>query len=123
MCDGEDGNVANLNLSQNGQDGEVGDQSGFKDQNARKRKITDEGFSDHEENFSSERDIRKSKSKSKKKSSKGHKRSKRKRSSYSSTSSSTSSGSESSSDDDETSKPKSKKKKKQVGRSYVSCTD
>ena len=112
MCDGEDGNVANLNLSQNGQDGEVGDQSGFKDQNARKRKITDEGFSDHEENFSSERDIRKSKSKKKKKSSKGHKRSKRKRSSYSSTSSSTSSGSESSSDDDETSKPKSKKKKR-----------
>ena len=113
MCDGEDGNVANLNLSQNGQDGEVGDQSGFKDQNARKRKITNEGFSDHEENFSSERDIRKSKSKKKKKkSSKGHKRSKRKRSSYSSTSSSTSSGSESSSDDDETSKPKSKKKKR-----------
>ena len=112
MCDGEDGNVANLHLSQNGQDGEVGDQSGFKDQNARKRKITDEGFSDHEENFSSERDIRKSKSKKKKKSSKGHKRSKRKRSSYSSTSSSTSSGSESSSDDDETSKPKSKKKKR-----------
>ena len=118
MFDGEDGKVANLHLSQNGQDGEVGDQSGCKDQNARKRKITDEGFSDHQENSSSERDIRKLKSK--KKSSKGHKRSKRKRSSYSSTStstsSSTSSGSESSSDDDEErSKPKSKKKKKQFG--------
>ena len=73
----------NLHLGQNRQDGDVGDQSGSKDQNKRKKEIPDKGFSDHEDNSSSERDIRKSKSKKKKKSSKGHKRSKRKRSSYS----------------------------------------
>ena len=107
----------NLHLGQNRQDGDVGDQSGSKDQNKRKKEIPDKGFSDHEDNSSSERDIRKSKSKKKKKSSKGYKRSKRKRSSYSSTSSSSSSStssfdSESSSDDDEVrSKPKSKKHK------------
>ena len=105
----------NLHLSQTVQDGEVGGHSGSKYQNERKRKTPDEGFSDHEDNSSSGRDIRESKSK-KKKSSKGHKRSMRKRSSYSSTSSSSSSwnsstGSESSSDDDERSKPKSKKHK------------
>ena len=104
----------NLHLSRNGQDGEVGSQSGSKYQNEGKRKTPDEGFSDYEDNSSSERDIRESKSK--KKSSKGHKRSMRKRSSYPSKSSSSSSwtsstGSESSSDDDERSKPKSKKHK------------
>ena len=88
MSDGEDGNAVNLDLSQNGQDGKVGCQSGSKDQNERKRKTPDKGFSDHEDNSSSERNIRKSKSKKKKKSSKGHKRSRRKRSSYSSRSSS-----------------------------------
>ena len=73
------------------------------------------GFSNHEDNSSSEMDIRKSKSNNEKNSSKGHKRSKRKRSSYSSaslsnSSSTSSSGSESSLDDDEEwSKPKSKK--------------
>ena len=104
MSDGEDGNVVNLHLSQNGQDGEAGGQSGSKDQNERKRKMPDEGFWDHENNSSSKGDTRKSKSK--KKSLKGHKRSKRKRSSYSS------SRSESSSDDDEErSKPKSEKHK------------
>ena len=46
-----------------------------------KGKTPDDGFSDHEDNSSSEIDIRKSKSKKKKKSSKGHKRSRRKRSS------------------------------------------
>ena len=114
MSDGEDDNVVNLHLCQNGQYGEVGGQSGSKYQNERKMKTPDEGFSDQEENSSSERDIGKSKSKKKKKkSSKGHKRSMRKRSSYSSTSSSSSSstsstGSESSSDDNqERSKPKS----------------
>ena len=61
MSDGEDGNVGNSHLSQNGQDGEVGGQSGFKDQNEWKRKAPDEGFSDHGDNSSSERDIRKSK--------------------------------------------------------------
>ena len=116
MSDGEDGNAVNLHLSQNGQDGEVGGQSGSKDQNERKRKTPDESFSDQKDISSSERDIRKSKSK-KKKSLKRHIRSKRKRSSYSSTSSSSSSstsssGSESSLDDDEErSKPKSKKHK------------
>ena len=84
MSDGEDGNVVNLDLSQNGQDGKVGCQSGSKNQNERKRKTPDKGFSDHENNSSSERNIRKSKPKKKKKSSKGHKRSRRKRSSYSS---------------------------------------
>ena len=106
MSDGEDGNVVNSHLSQNGQDGEVGSQSGSKDQNERKRKTPDEGFSNHEDNSSSEMDIRKSKSNNKKNSSKGHKRSKRKRSSYSSaslsnSSSTSSSGSESSLDNDE----------------------
>ena len=113
MPDGEDDNVVNLHLSQNGQDGEVRGQNGSKYQNEKKRKTPDEGFSDQEENSSSERDIGKSKSRKKKKSLKGHKRSMRKRSSYSSTSSSSSSstsstGSESSSDDnEERSKPKS----------------
>ena len=79
----------NLHLSQTVQDGEVGGHSGSKYQNERKRKTPDEGFSDHEDNSSSERDIRESKSK--KKSSKGHKRSMRKRSSYPSKSSSSSS--------------------------------
>ena len=65
----------NLHLSQNVQDGEVGGQSGSKDQNDRKRKTPDEGFPDYEDNSSSERDVRKSKSKKKKKSLKGHKRS------------------------------------------------
>ena len=88
MSDGEDGNVVNLDLSQNGQDGKVGCQSGSKNQNERKRKTPDKGFSDHQDNSSSERNIRKSKSKKKKKSSKGYKRSRRKRSSYSSRSSS-----------------------------------
>ena len=90
MSDGEDGNIVNLDLSQNGQDGKVGCQSGSKNQNERKRKTPDKGFSDHEDNSSSERNIRKSKSKKKKKkkSSKGHKRSRRKRSNYSSRSSS-----------------------------------
>ena len=41
MSDGEDGNVVNSHLSQNGQDGEVGSQSGSKDQN---EKTPDEGF-------------------------------------------------------------------------------
>ena len=84
MSDGEDSNVVNLHLSQNSQDGVVGGQSGSKYQYERKRKTPDEGFLDHMDNSSSERDIRKSKKK--KKSSKRHKRSKRKRSSYSSTS-------------------------------------
>ena len=44
MSDGEDGNVVNSHLSQNGQDGEVGSQSGSKDQTERKRKTPDEGF-------------------------------------------------------------------------------
>ena len=44
MSDGEDGNVVNLHLSQNGQDGKVGDQSGSKHQNERKRKTPDEVF-------------------------------------------------------------------------------
>ena len=53
------------------------------DQNERKRKTPDEGFSDHEDNSSSKRDIRKSKTKKKKKKLlKGHKRIRRKRSSY-----------------------------------------
>ena len=117
MSDGQDGNVVNLHLSQNGQDGEVGGQSGSKDQNDRKRKTPDEGFSDYEDKSSSERDIRKSKSKKKKKSLKGHKRSERKRSSSSSTSSSSSSstssyGLDSSADDEEErSKPNSNKHK------------
>ena len=119
MSDGKDGNVVNFQLSQDGQDREAGAQSGSKDQNVRKRKTPDEGFSDHENNSSGETDVRKSKSekKKKKKSPKEHKRSKRKRSSYSltfssSSSSTSSSGLESSSDNDEKrSKPKSKKHK------------
>ena len=109
MPDGEDDNVVNLHLSQNGQDGEVRGQNGSKYQNEKKRKTPDEGFSDQEENSSSERDIGKSKSRKKKKSLKGHKRSMRKRSSYSSTSSSSSSSTSSTGSDDneERSKPKS----------------
>ena len=61
MSDGEDGNLVNLHLSQNGQDGEVGGKSGPKNQNERKRKTPDEAFSDHKDNSSSERNIRKSK--------------------------------------------------------------
>ena len=105
----------NLHLSQNGQDGEVGSQSGPKYQNEGKRKTPDEGFSDYEDNC--ERDIRKSKSKKKKKSLKGHKRSERKRSSSSSTSSSSSSSTSSSGldssadDEEERSKPNSNKHK------------
>ena len=38
MSDEEDGNVGNLHLSQNGQDGDVGGQSGSKDQNEKKKK-------------------------------------------------------------------------------------
>ena len=49
----------NLHLSQNGQDGEVGGQSGSKDQNEKKSKVPDEGFSNHKDNSSSERDIKK----------------------------------------------------------------
>ena len=59
MSDGEDGNVINLHSSQNGQDRKVGGQSGSKDKNERKRKTSDEGFLDPEDNSSSERDIRK----------------------------------------------------------------
>ena len=44
MSDEKDGNVVNLHLSQNGQDEEVGRQSGSKDQNERKRKTPDDGF-------------------------------------------------------------------------------
>ena len=44
MSDGKDGNVVNLHLSQNGQDGEAGGQSGSKDQHERKRKMPDAGF-------------------------------------------------------------------------------
>ena len=54
MSDGEEGNIVNLHLIQNGQDGEAGGQSGSKDQNERKNKTPGEGFSDHEENSSSE---------------------------------------------------------------------
>ena len=61
MSDREDGKVVNLHQSQNGQDREVGGQSGSKDDNERKRKMPHEGFSDHDDNSSSERDIRKSK--------------------------------------------------------------
>ena len=86
MSDGEDDNTLNLHLSQNGQDGKVEGQSDSKDQNEKKIKTLDEGFSDLEDNSSSERDIKKSKSKKKKKSSKGQKSSNKKRSSYSSTS-------------------------------------
>ena len=38
MSDGEDGNLVNLHLSQNGQDGKGGGQSGSKDQLRGKRK-------------------------------------------------------------------------------------
>ena len=54
MSDGEEGNIVNLHLIQNGQDGEAVGQRGSKDQNERKNKTPDEGFSDHEENSSSE---------------------------------------------------------------------
>ena len=46
MSDREDGNAVNLLLSQNGRDGEVGGQSGSKNQNERKRKTPDTDFSD-----------------------------------------------------------------------------
>ena len=39
MSDGENGNVVNLHMNQNDQDGEVGVQSGSKYQNERKRKM------------------------------------------------------------------------------------
>ena len=58
MSDEEDGNVVSLHLSQNGQDEKVGGQSSSKDQNERKRKTPNESFSDHENNSSSEKDIR-----------------------------------------------------------------
>ena len=74
----------NLHLSQNGQDGEVGGQSGSKDQNEKKSKAPDQGFSNHKDNSSSEMDIKKIKIKEEEEEEviKGHNRSKRKRSSY-----------------------------------------
>ena len=44
MSDEEDGNLVNLHLSQNCQNGDVGGQSGSKDQNERKRKTSNESF-------------------------------------------------------------------------------
>ena len=46
-------------MSQNGQDSDVGGQGASKDENERKKQMPDEGFLDHDDNSSSERDIRK----------------------------------------------------------------